>query len=177
MFPAIPWRVGPPRDPAAVPGEMVEQVAHLADVDDVECEVVEVRVARVDERHHVVLGVDVEPDARLAEPVGDLHPEHLRVERAFALRSPVRQLTCPSRRGRRGARRRGPRVLRPAVDLARRRAVRQQLDRPAVGIASQSDAVALLVRDAERVEVRRASSSEQARWSSKAMWSCPGSPA
>ncbi len=38
------------------------------------------RVAEVDQRHHVVVGVDVEPDARLAEPVGDAHPEHVGVE-------------------------------------------------------------------------------------------------
>ena len=48
--------------------EVVEQIAHLADVDDVERQVVEVRVARLDERHDVVLGVDVEPDAGVAEP-------------------------------------------------------------------------------------------------------------
>ena len=54
----------PPAEPAAVAGEVVEHVAHLPDVDRVEREVVEVRVAEVDERHHVVVGVDVEPDAR-----------------------------------------------------------------------------------------------------------------
>ena len=37
-------------------------------------------VAEVDERHHVVVGVDVEPDARLAEPVGEPHAEHVGVE-------------------------------------------------------------------------------------------------
>ena len=70
----------PPAEPATVAGEVVEHVAHLPDVDRLEREVVEVRVAEVDERHHVVVGVDVEPDPGLAEPVGDAHPEHVDVE-------------------------------------------------------------------------------------------------
>ena len=70
----------PPPEPAPVPGDVVEHVAHLPDVDDLEGEVVEVGVAEVDERHHVVVGADVEPDARLAEPVREPHPEHLGVE-------------------------------------------------------------------------------------------------
>ena len=106
-----------------MPGEVVEQVAHLADVDGVEGEVVEVRVALVDERHHVVVGVDVEPDARLAEPVGDLHPEHVRVEgdvrpdvarEAVDVPEPARPAEVDGRRG--------PRVLRPPLDLVARRA-------------------------------------------------------
>ena len=80
MLPAMPWRAGPHAEPAAVPGEVVEHVAHLPDVDGVEGEVVEVAIAEVDERHHVVVGADVEPDARLAEPVRDPHAEHLGVE-------------------------------------------------------------------------------------------------
>jgi hypothetical protein len=59
---------------------MVEEVAHLAHVDGVEGEVVEVRVSLVHERHHVVVGVDVQPDAAVTEPVGDPHAEHVRVE-------------------------------------------------------------------------------------------------
>ena len=92
MFPAMPWR-GPPRHPAAVAGEVVEQVTHLPDVDRVEGEMMEMRVAEIDERHHVVVGVDVEPDARITEPVGEPHPEHLGVEATPAWMSPVRQLT------------------------------------------------------------------------------------
>jgi hypothetical protein len=38
-----------------VAAEVVEGVAHLADVDDVEGQVVEVGVALVDERHDVVV--------------------------------------------------------------------------------------------------------------------------
>ena len=69
-----------PRDPASVPREVVEHVAHLPDVDDIEGEVMEVRLARLHERHDVMLRADVEPHARCAEPVGDAHPERFDVE-------------------------------------------------------------------------------------------------
>ena len=110
-----------PRDPAPVPREMVEQVAHLPDVDDVEREVVEVGVTRLDERHHVVLRVDVEPDAGLAEPVGDLHPEHVAVERDVGadVAREVVHVTEAARAADVDGRRRA-RVLRPPVDLGRR---------------------------------------------------------
>ena len=76
-----------PAEPAAVAAEVVERDAHLADVDDVEGEVVEVGLALVDERHHVVVGVDVEPDAVLAEPVGELHARDPRCRSGTAPRS------------------------------------------------------------------------------------------
>ena len=66
MLPAIPCRVGPSRA-SAVPGEVIEHVAHLADVDGLEGEVVKMGVADVDQGHHVVVGVDVKPDARVTE--------------------------------------------------------------------------------------------------------------
>ena len=72
---AVPGRA--PAEPAAVAREPVEQVAHLTDVDDVEGEVVEVRDALVDQRHHVMVRVDAEPHALGAQPVADAHPEHL----------------------------------------------------------------------------------------------------
>ena len=77
-------------------GDVVEHVAHLPDVDRVEGEMMEVRVAEVDQRHHVVVGVDVEPDPGLAEPVGEAHPENVGVEPDAGLESAVRQLTWPS---------------------------------------------------------------------------------
>ena len=102
----------------------------------------------VDERHHVVLGVDVEPDAGLAEPVGDPHPEHVRVERDVRVDRAGQAVDVPEParpadvHGRRGAR-----VLRPAVLLARRRAVRHELDRAAVRVGEPERALALLVVD------------------------------
>ena len=109
------------------------------------------RVARVDERHHVVLGVDVEPDARLAEPVGDAHPEHVDVEglvrrqvagEAVDVTEPARPAEVDGRRG--------AGVLRPAVALVRRRTVRQELHRASVGVGDQDGSLALLVRHAQR---------------------------
>ena len=80
MLPPMPWRVGPQPSQRPWRREVVERVAHLADVDDVEREVVEVAVALVDQRHHVVVAVDVEPDAAVAEVVGDGHAQLARVE-------------------------------------------------------------------------------------------------
>ena len=88
---AVPHRAPP--EPAAVAGQPVEQVAHLADVDDVEGEVVEVRVALVDQRHHVVVGADAKPDPLCAEAVADAHPEDVAVEAHDSSSCAVRQLT------------------------------------------------------------------------------------
>src|SRR4051794_13635338 len=59
---------------------MVEHVALLAEIDRVEGEVVEVRRALVDQRHHMVVRVDPEPHPCRSEPVADLHAKHLGVE-------------------------------------------------------------------------------------------------
>ena len=74
----MPWRA--PAEPASVPTEMVERHPHLPDVHHVEGEVVQVAVALVHERHHVVVAIDVEPYAPVAEPVRYPHAEHARVE-------------------------------------------------------------------------------------------------
>ena len=143
-----------PREPPPVPGDVVEEIAHLADVDRLEREVVEVRVADIDEGHHVVVAADVEPDARLVEPVRDLHPEHLGVERdpvmdAAGEAVDVTELAWATELDRA----RGPRVLRPPVDLGRGFAIRQQLHRPAVGIVDEQRALGLAPRAAGRLEV------------------------
>ena len=101
---------GTPREPPAVLREVVEQRAERAEVVVVEREVVEVRRPGVDERHLVVLGVAVEPGAGVAEPVGDLHAQHVAVER-----------------------RRGRQVAREAVDVP-------ELARPQTAAASSSGA-------------------------------------
>ena len=61
--------------------EVVEEDAQLAPVDDVEGNVVEVRRAHADDRHLMMLGMHVQPDARLAELVGHVHAHHVGVER------------------------------------------------------------------------------------------------
>ena len=55
-----------PDHPAAVLGEVVERDPHLAEVDELEGEVVEVGRFLLDERVDVVIGVQVEPDALVA---------------------------------------------------------------------------------------------------------------
>ena len=55
--------------------EVVEGMRSIPRVDHVEGQVVEVRVALVHERHHVVVGVDVEPDPVAGQPVRDPHAE------------------------------------------------------------------------------------------------------
>src|SRR5439155_748632 len=142
-----------PRDPAPVTGDVVEQVPHLADVDRLEGEVVEVRTAEVEERQHVVVGVDVKPDARVTEPVGHVHPEHLGVEpqpRLDVAGQAVHVTELP--RAADADVSRGTSVLRPPLDLARGLAIRHHLDRPAVGIADEERAVVLLPPDVEALE-------------------------
>ena len=84
------------------------------------------------ERHHVVVGVDVEPDAVLAEPVGEPHPERLGVEAALLVEVAGQEVDVPE-------------LARVADDGAPGRArvrdqsrfglaVGQQLDRVAVGV-------------------------------------------
>src|SRR5918998_9980 len=80
----------PPAEPPAVSPQMVERHPHLADVNDVEGQVVQVAVALVHERHYVVVAVYVEPYATFAEPVRDPHAEHTRVE-LHAVRDLARQ--------------------------------------------------------------------------------------
>jgi hypothetical protein len=55
-------------------GEVVEGHAQLAPVRQLEREVVEVGVALAHERRRVVVGVDVQPGALVAEAVGHLMP-------------------------------------------------------------------------------------------------------
>ena len=150
----VPGR--PPAEPAPVPGEVVEHVAHLPDVHGVEGEVVEVRVAEVDERHHVVVRVDVEPDARLAEPVREPHPEHLGVEadarldvagEAVDVAEPAR-----ARPGGRCVEGRACWGQRSASVAGARYGI--TCTRAAVGVVDEERAVALLPRHAERLEVR-----------------------
>ncbi len=66
---AVP--AGSPDHPAAVLGQVVERDSHLAEVAQLEREVVEVRRFLLEHRVDVVVGVQVEPDALVAEPVGD----------------------------------------------------------------------------------------------------------
>ena len=62
---------------------MVQHVAHLTDVDDIEREVVEVAVTLVDECHHVMVAVDVKPHSAVAEVVTEPHAEDLVVKVAL----------------------------------------------------------------------------------------------
>src|SRR5436309_10814304 len=84
-----------PGEPAAVLREVVEGDSELAPVDELEREVVQVRVALVDEGEGVVIGVDVQPDARAAEAVGDAHPEYLRVEGRLLLELRGQEVRVP----------------------------------------------------------------------------------
>ena len=143
---------GPPPEPAAVAAEMVQRGAHLPEIDQVEGEVVEVRRALVDQRHHVMVRVDVEPDAPVAEPVRHAHAEHVRVERDV-LTERAREEVDVAELARMVARQVGrrPRVRRPA---GRGLAVGHELDHVAVGVRDEEGAVTILVRRAGRVEVR-----------------------
>ena len=65
--------------------EVIEGDAQVAPVDEVEREVMEVRGRLADQRHHVVVGVDVQPHALAAEVVGHAHAERVAVEIAHRL--------------------------------------------------------------------------------------------
>ncbi len=116
---------------------------------------VEVRIAGLDERHHVMLGVDVEPDAGLAEPVGDPHPEDIGVERDVRPDVAGEAVDVTEAAGTAEVhRRRRPGVLRPPLDVLRRGAMRQELYRTAVGVAQPERLVALVDRDSRCLELR-----------------------
>ncbi len=153
--PGDPVPCRPPAEPAPVPGEVVEEVAHLPDVDRVEGQVVEVGVPSVDERHHMVVGVDVEPHAAVAEPVGDPHAEHLGVEGHTVMDRAREAVDMPEPpRPTDMHRRRGARMLRPPVDLRGGRAERHELQTAPVVVDEEQRSVALLVGHALRLEVR-----------------------
>jgi hypothetical protein len=59
---------------------MVKRIAHVPDVAQLEGKVMKVGSALVDQRHHVVVGVDVQPHASVAQPVGDPHAQRLGVK-------------------------------------------------------------------------------------------------
>ena len=60
--------------------EVVQRDPHLPDVHHVESEMMEVGSALVDQRHHMVLGAEVQPHPVLSEPIGHAHPEPVAVE-------------------------------------------------------------------------------------------------
>ena len=174
MLPPTPWRAGPQPSQRPWRRELVEQVAHLPDVDGIEREMVEVRGALADQRHHVVVGVDVEPDALLAETVAEPHPEHLGVEADAVVERAGEAVDMAELARRARAHASGRRACGdPRLALA----VGQELDPEAIGIGEADRTVALLAGDPARVErarpPRRACS--RAR-SSKPVWSCPGVP-
>jgi len=105
------------------------------------------RPARLHERHDVVLGAGVEPDARCAEPVGDAHPERLDVEGLVRrqVAGQVVDVPEPTRPAQvDGAR--GAGVLRPAVALVHRRTVRQELHCASVRVGDPDGSLTLLAR-------------------------------
>ena len=77
--------------------EVIERDAHLADVDDIEGEVVEMRCGWVglNQCHNVVVRVDVEPDSVLTEPVCELHTEGLGVEAALLVEVAGQEIDVP----------------------------------------------------------------------------------
>ena len=109
------------------------------------------RVALVDERHHVVVGVDVEPDAAVAEPVGSRIPS-TRCRSDCSWIAPVRQFTWPSLRGCADGPGRSP-GARAATSRDAGSRYGSSWTRGPPGRRAQA-ALALLPRDAERVEVR-----------------------
>ncbi len=142
----------PPAEPAAVLAEMIEGDAQRSPVDEVEREVMEMRRRLADQRHHVVVGVDVQPYALGAEVVGDRHAERVAVEVAHRLELPrehvdVAELARPEA----GERRRRPSDI--GVGIAG--GERHQLD-PVPLRVGQVQVVRLVapVRHAEPVEVR-----------------------
>src|SRR6266511_1179731 len=64
-----------PGEPAAVLREVVEGNPELSPVDELEGEMVQMRVTLVHEGERMVVGVDVQPDPGPAEAVGDAHAE------------------------------------------------------------------------------------------------------
>ena len=93
----LPERVahGPPAEPATVLAEVIEGDAQVAPVDEIEREVVKVRRRLADERHHVMVGVDVQPHALDAQVVGDRHAERVAVEVAHRLELPRQHVDVP----------------------------------------------------------------------------------
>ena len=118
----------------------VEQVAHLPDVDGVEREVVEVRDALGDQRHHVVVGVDVEPDALCPQPVAHPHPEHLGVEPRSLVERGREEVDVAELARRPGPHRAGAaRVRHPGLPLAGR----HELDPVVLGVGEVEASVQL----------------------------------
>ena len=70
-----------PTKPATVATKMVEEDTELAPIDDVEGDVVEMRRPHADDRHLVMLGVEMKPDPGLAKKIRDVHAEDVDVER------------------------------------------------------------------------------------------------
>ena len=68
-----------PDDVTVVLRKMIERDAHLAPVDQLECQVVNVREVLLQEGEHVMVGVHVQPYAFGANPVRHLETEHLGV--------------------------------------------------------------------------------------------------
>ncbi len=152
MLPPTPWRVGPQpsQRPCRPRWSSAARICPMSTTSKARwCRW---RVALVDQRHHVVVGVDVEPDAVLAEPVGHGHAEHARVE-VDLLRHRAREEVHVAELAR-GAD--VPVAGRPRVRRPRRRglAVRQQQHAVALGIAHEHAAVALLPGHAAGVEMR-----------------------
>ena len=98
----LPERVAhrAPAEPAAVLAEMIERHPQRAPIDQVEREMMEMRGRLADQRHHVMVGVDVQPHALCAEVVGHPHPEHITIEIAHRLELTREHIDMPSLRAR-----------------------------------------------------------------------------
>jgi hypothetical protein len=111
----------------------------------------------------VVVGVDVQPGALVAEAVGHPHAEHVAVEGDHAVQVAVSELTWPSLRGWKP-----PSVVVDRAMGGRGSSAggRAELDAVAVGVAQVDGAVLDAVLDAEPSRWAAASSSAMPRASS-----------
>src|SRR5262249_38204840 len=75
---------GAPCEPATVLGEMVKRYAQLSPINQLQRQMMDMRVPLAHERHYVVIGVDVQPRSLVAEAVGDPHPKHVAAELCHA---------------------------------------------------------------------------------------------
>ena len=135
-------------------------------------------VALVDERHRVMVGVDVKPGAAVAQAIGQAHAQHVACRtRSGRPGRPVSKLTWPSLRGRKP----GSAVVERAMSGRRSSSSRKGISsiRFPSGVGQARSAVAAS-RSNSTPAARggaAASSSDTLRRSSKPVWSWPGSPA
>src|SRR4051812_42667350 len=142
----------PPAQPAAMAAEGGQGIAHLADVHPVEREGVEVAVALVNQSHPMVVGVDVQPHAAVAEPVRQAHPERIDVEVLLLLDAGGQEVDVAElARMADGQRPRGTGVRHQP---RRRLLVGQHVQRVALGVGQLQMVSRARVIDAEPVEVR-----------------------